>query len=114
MISREQLAKEYIKIINNYYPLAGRLLRHCLVKVINLNANHTRKTSYYLGIYYPEKIVDRLLEKKEIFRDTAENMGLAEVVFFNANRLVRDPRSKIKQQDFRLWLDLCWIANEAD
>ena len=114
MISREQLAKEYIKIINNYYPIAGRLLRHCLIKIIKLNAHRSQKNSYYLGIYYPERIIERLLQHQEVFRDTAENMGLVEVVFFNANRLVKDPRSKIKRQDFRFWLELCWIANEAD
>ncbi len=36
MIIREQLAEEYIKIINNYYPIAGRLLSYCLVKIITL------------------------------------------------------------------------------
>jgi hypothetical protein len=41
-------------------------------------------------------------------------MGLAEVVFLNANRLVKDPLSKIKEQDFRFWLELCWIAKEAN
>ena len=114
MISREQLAQEYINIVNNYYPIAGRLLRHCFVKILKLNANRTNKYSYYLGIYYPEPIGDRLLEQQDVFRDAAENMGLVEVVFLNANHLVRDPYSKIKQQDFRFWLELSWIANEAD
>ncbi len=112
MISREQLAQEYIKIINNYYPIASRLLRSCLVKIIKLNADRTNKYFYYLGIYYPDKIGERLLQQQDVFRDAAENMGLIEVVFLNANHLVKDPLSKIKQQDFRLWLELCWIAGE--
>ena len=41
-------------------------------------------------------------------------MGLVEVVFLNANHLVKDPYSKIKQQDFRFWLELCWLANEEN
>ena len=114
MISREQLAREYIQIVNNYYPIAGRLLRHCLVKILKLNTPRTKQNSYYLGIYYPHRIGERLLEQQDVFRDAAENMGLVEVVFLNANNLVRDPYSKIKQQDFRFWLELCWIANEAD
>ncbi|MDJ0531263.1 MAG: hypothetical protein QNJ70_01995 [Xenococcaceae cyanobacterium MO_207.B15] len=114
MISREQLAQEYINIINNYYPVAGRLLRHCLVKILKLNADRTNKHSYYLGIYYPDKIGSRLLALQDLFKDAAENLGLVEVVFLNANHLVRDPRSKIKEQDFRFWLELCWIANETN
>lgn len=114
MISREQLAKEYISVIDNYYPLAGRLLRDCLVKILSLNADRPKKYFYYLGIYYPDRIGDRVLEQQEVFRDPAENMGLVEVIFLNANQLVRNPHSKIKEQDFRFWLDLCWLANEAD
>ncbi len=112
MISREKLVTEYLKIINNYYPLAGRLLRHCLVRIFDFNVARTNKHFYYLGIYYPERIGDRLLQQQDVFRDAAENMGLAEVVFLNANHLIKDPLSKIKDQDFRFWLELCWIANE--
>lgn len=114
MISREQLTKEYIKIVNNYYPIAGQLLRHCLVKILNLNKVRTNKNSYYLGIYYPDRIGSRLLEQQDIFRDAAQNMGFIEVVFVNANHLVKDPLSSIRLQDFRFWLELCWIANKTD
>ncbi|MGF1479952.1 MAG: hypothetical protein ACFB4I_10730 [Cyanophyceae cyanobacterium] len=111
MISRDQLVKEYVSIVNNYHPIAGHLLRHCLVKVIGFRAESLHRNHYYLGIYYPNKIGDRLLEQQDIFKGIAENMGLVEVVFLNANHLVRDPLSKIKQQDFRFWLELSWIAN---
>ena len=114
MISGEKLAQEYINVINNYYPRAGKLLRHCLVKILRLHTNHNHKDHYYVGIYYPNKIGRRLLEYQDIFKDTAENMGLVEVVFLNANHLVKDPYSKIKQQDFRFWLELCWLANEEN
>ena len=119
MISGEKLAQEYINVINNYYPIAGKLLRHCLVKILRLNTNrnHTRrnqKEHYYVGIYYGDRIGRRLLEQQDIFKDAAENMGLVEVVFLNANHLVKDPYSKIKQQDFRFWLELCWLANEEN
>lgn len=112
MISREQLAQEYINIINQYYPLAGNLLRHCLVKVIKSNSTYNNTYYYHLGIYYPDKIGQRLFEQQGVFRDAAENLGLTEVIFFNANSLISNPQSMIKQQDFRLWLDLCWIAQE--
>jgi hypothetical protein len=114
MISREKLAQEYVDIITSYYPISGQLLRCCLVRVLDLDAKHMQKKYYYLGIYYPERIGDRLLEHKDLFKDIAENMGLTTVVFLNASHLVRDPLSKIKQQDFRFWLELCWIASEVN
>ncbi len=114
MISREQLAQEYINIINQYYPLAGKLLRHCLVKVLKLNSTYNQTYYYNLGIYYPDRIGKRLLEQQGVFRDAAENIGLQEVIFFNANSLINNSQSMIKQQDFRFWLDLCWIAQAED
>ena len=114
MLSREELTKEYIKIINGYYPAVSGLMRHCLLKILQLNGTRiqSQKRLYYLVIYYPEKIGGRLLQQQDVFRDAAENIGLVEVVFVSANRLIKDPLSKIKQQDFRFWLELCWLANE--
>lgn len=112
MISRDKLAQEYIRIINNYYPVVSKLLNQCLVKILILNSARAKKNTYYLGIYYPYRIGGRLLAMQDVFRNAAENMGLVEVVFFNANNLVKDPYSKIRQQDFRFWLELCWLANK--
>lgn len=114
MISKEQLVQKYIDILNNYYPLAGRLLRHCLVRIIKLTVDRNHQYFYYLGIYYPHRIGERLLAEQDILKEVAENMGFAEVVFLNANNLVKDPLSKIKEQDFRFWLELCWIAKETN
>lgn len=114
MISREQIAQEYINIIDKYYPFSGQLLRHCLIKVLAFSVSRRNKSYYYLGIYYPKRIKDMLLFQQDVFRDAADHMGLVEVVFFNASNLVKDPNSKVKKQDFRFWLELCWIANEAD
>jgi hypothetical protein len=112
MISGEKLTQEYLKIINDYYPETGKLLGQCYIKVINFYLAGTDKNYYYLGIYYPENIAQKLLVKKPILRDIAEKMGLIEVVFLNANRLVRDPLSKIKEQHPRFWLELAWIASQ--
>ena len=114
MISREQLAQEYIKIINNYYPVVGHLLRHCVVKILQFNTKYSQIKYYYLGIYYPQKIGADLLEQQDIFKDAAENMGLIEVIFLNANNIVKDPHSQIKNYDFRFWLELCWIAQDTN
>lgn len=48
--------------------------------------------------------------KKHLFREIAENMGLMQVVFMNATRLLRDPKSRLKQADPRLWLELHFVA----
>ncbi len=114
MISREQLAQEYIKIINNFYPVAGHLLRHCVVKILQFNTNRKQSKSYYLGIYYPHKIGAALLEQQGIFKDAAENMGFIEVIFLNANSIVKDPHSQLKNYDFRFWLELCWIVQNTN
>ena len=114
MISREELAKEYVRIINNYYPVASRLLNQCLIKILTLNNDQAREIHYYLGIYYPERIGKLLLAQQTVLHDAAENMGLVEVIFINVSNLVKDPYSKIRQQDFRFWLELCWLANTAN
>lgn len=116
MLSREELTKEYIKIINRYYPFVARLMRRCLIRVFKLNSTRIQPQQriYYLVIYYPEKIGDLLLQHQGIFRDAAENMGLVEVIFISANRLIKDPLSTVKQQDFRFWLELCWIVQNTN
>lgn len=114
MISREELAQEYLRVVNNYYPMASRLLNQCLVKIFTLNNPRALENHYYLGIYYPHRIGKLLLGQQTVLHDAAENMGLVEVIFINVNNLVKDPHSKIRQQDFRFWLELCWLANTAN
>jgi hypothetical protein len=67
-----------------------------------------------LCIYYPHRIGKLLLAQQTVLHEAAENMGLVEVIFINVNNLVKDPNFKIRQQDFRFWLDLCWLANTAN
>jgi len=107
MISREELGRKYVIIINNYYPVASRLLNQCLVKVLTLNNSSAREIHYYLGIYYPHRIGKLLLVLQTVLHYAADNMGLVEVIFINVSNLVKDPHSKIRQQDFRFWLELC-------
>ena len=114
MISRKKLAQEYINFVKKSYPIAGKLIRLCLVRILKYNSAKNHTFYYYLAIYYPDRIGSQLLEQQDIFRDAAENIGLVEVVYYNANYLVTDPSSMIKQQDFRFWLDLCWIAQEEN
>ncbi|MBO3460345.1 hypothetical protein G7B40_018315 [Aetokthonos hydrillicola Thurmond2011] len=110
MISEDILAKEFIRVVNHYYPKLGELLDGCYVKVITCYWGRPPKRLQYIGIYCSDRIKPYVQAQKHVLREVAENMGLAQVVFLNATRLLRDPMSKIKQGDPRLWLDLQMVA----
>lgn len=110
MISEEAFAKEYIRVINEYYPKVGEMLDGCYVKVVTTYWGRPPKRLRHIGIYCPEEIMSYVQTHKQKLTDIAENMGLVQVVFRNASRLLRDPMSKIKQSDPRMWLDLQWVS----
>jgi hypothetical protein len=112
-ISRENLAREFTSIVNQYYPHAGEVLNQCYVKIIECDLKRLRKRIYYIVIYYPQRVANEVLMQQDAFKEIAENMGLVEVVYINATRLVRDPMSQFKQEDARLWLELHWIATHG-
>lgn len=109
-ISQERIAEEFIKIVHDYYPRAGKVVDFCYVKVIESYIRRLNKNLYHVGIYYPERMGVAVERHKDAFRDIAENMGLMDVVCINATRLIRDPMSKVKREDPRFWLELYWIA----
>lgn len=113
MLNREHIAQEYLNVVTKSYPEAGKLLSCCLIKTLKLNGIDKRY-SYYLGIFYPESIGNYLLEYQPVIKEVANYMGLIEVTFFNANDLIRNPDSRMKEQNFRFWLELSWIINEFD
>jgi hypothetical protein len=106
MISEDILAKEFIRVVNHYYPKVGELLHGCYVKVISTYWGRPPKRLQYIGIYCCEEMMHYLQPHKEVLRELAENMGLSQVVFLNATRLLRDPLSTLKDSHPRLWLDL--------
>lgn len=112
MILEKHLAPEFIRVVDRLNPQVGELLRRTHVKVIDSYSEQFRKSFYHIAIYCPDAIVARVLEKKHVLKDIAENMGLVEVVCLNATRLLRDPMSRLKQEDPRLWLELHWIATD--
>lgn len=112
MITEEDLAKEFTTVVDLFYPTAGELLHHCYVKVINSYWGQPPRRLRYVGIYCPKEILASLAAQKNVLKDIAQNMGLVEVVCINATQLVRDPMSKIKQANPRLWLELLWIATQ--
>jgi hypothetical protein len=110
MITEDILAKEFIRVVENYYPQLGELLDGCYVKVITCYWGRPPKRLQYIGIYCSAEILTYVQAKKDVLREVADNMGLVQVVFLNASRLLRDPMSKLKQAHPRLWLDLHWVA----
>ncbi|AFY30664.1 hypothetical protein Cal7507_0161 [Calothrix sp. PCC 7507] len=110
MIAEDILAKEFIRVVNHYYPSVGELLDGCYVKVITCFWGRPARRLQYIGIYCSEEMIPYVQAHKEILREVADNMGLIQVVCMNARRLLRDPMSKLKRSEPRLWLELQWVA----
>ncbi|AFZ60277.1 hypothetical protein ACOWPH_18725 [Anabaena sp. PCC 7938] len=110
MIAEDILAKEFTRVVNHYYPNTGELLEKCHVKVITCFWGRPAKRFQYIGIYCSEDLMPYVKAQKEILREIAGNMGLIQVVCMNAKRLLRDPMSKLKQSEPRLWLELHLVA----
>ncbi|MDB9445398.1 hypothetical protein [Anabaena sp. CS-542/02] len=112
MIAEHILAKEFTRVVTQYYPTLGELLDGCHVKVITCFWGRPARRLQYIGIYCCEEILPHVQARKHILRELAHNMGLVEVVCMNAKRLLRDPMSKLKQTNPRLWLELQWVTTK--
>ncbi|MBD2663603.1 hypothetical protein B6N60_01526 [Richelia sinica FACHB-800] len=110
MLTEDILAQEFTRLVKQYYPQVGEILEGCHVKVITGFWGRPAKRFQYIGIYCSEEIMPHLQTHKEILREIAENMGLIQVVLMNAKRLLRDPLSKLKHADPRLWLELQLVS----
>ncbi|QSJ19313.1 hypothetical protein JYQ62_11675 [Nostoc sp. UHCC 0702] len=110
MIAEDILAKEFTRVVSDYYPQLGELLDGCYVKVITCFWGRPARRLQYIGIYCSEEMLPYVQANKEILRELADNMGLVQVVCMNAKRLLRDPMSKLKQNEPRLWLELQWVV----
>ncbi|MDY7013086.1 MAG: hypothetical protein SVX43_05700 [Cyanobacteriota bacterium] len=113
MISRENLEKEFVSLVGQYYPKAGEVIDQCYVKIVECCLQRSRKPIYYIAVYYPKEIAREVLAQQDVFKEIAENMGLTEAVCLNASHLVRDPMSGLKDKDARLWLELHWVATRS-
>ncbi|MEA5578756.1 hypothetical protein [Anabaena sp. UHCC 0451] len=110
MIAEDILAQEFTRIVTHYYPQTGEILAKCHVKVITSFWGRPAKRFQYIGIYCADEIMPLVKAQKAILREVADNMGLIQVVCMNAKRLLRDPFSKLKQSEPRLWLELHLVA----
>ncbi|QLE44931.1 hypothetical protein FD723_27180 [Nostoc sp. C052] len=119
MITEEDLAQQFNLIIEHTHPQVWKLLSQCYVKVIVPHPHLTRvniktciRHAKYIGIYCPDRLISGVLEQKKLLKEVAEYLGLVEVVCLNANHLMRDPLSNLKQTYPQLWLDLLWIVTQ--
>lgn len=110
MIAEDILAKEFTRVVSHYYPQLGELLDGCYVKVITCFWGRPARRLQYIGIYCSEEKLPSVQAQKAILRELADNMGLVQVVCMNARRLLRDPMSKLKDSNSRLWLELQLVA----
>jgi hypothetical protein len=110
MITEDILAQEFTRVVNLYYPKVGELLEGCHIKVITCFWGRPAKRFQYVGIYCTEDKIPYVQIHRELLREIADNMGLIQVVVMNGKRLLRDPLSKLKNSDPRLWLELQLIA----
>ncbi|NET00258.1 MAG: hypothetical protein F6K62_19010 [Sphaerospermopsis sp. SIO1G2] len=110
MIAEDILAQEFTRIVDHYYPDLGEVLANCHVKVITSFWGQPAQKFQYIGIYCSDDILPLLQANKHLFREVAENMGLIQVVCVNAKKLLRDPLSKLRQSEPRLWLELQLVS----
>lgn len=119
MITEEDLAQQFTVIIEYTHPQVWELLRQCYVKVINsksyltiANIKTCIRYTRYIGIYCPNQLINAVKAQKNLLREVAEYVGLVEVVCLNANNLMRDPLSNLKENYPHLWLDLLWVVTQ--
>ncbi|NJL57553.1 hypothetical protein HC928_22305 [bacterium] len=110
MLAEEKLAEEFKLAVERCYPRVGTLLHQCHVRVIVTSWGQPARELEYLGIYCPSNLIKTMRSEKDILRGMALMFGLTEVIYLNATALVRDPKSSLKQDDPKLWLELCWVA----
>jgi hypothetical protein len=109
MLTETRLVQEFTTLVKRTYPQTGDLLRYCHIKLVTAHWGQPPKRLDYMAIYCPDTLINDVCAQKEAFRAISRYMGLAEPVCKNANRLLRDPMSKLKQEAPRFWLELHWI-----
>lgn len=111
---REKLVQEYCHLISDAYPDIGALLNDCYVAIIDGCLNSVSSPYYYLGVYYSGRKSRKIIAYRKELKCMAESFGIIDVVFIDANPLIRDPRSYLKKANPRLWLELYWIATRLE
>lgn len=113
MITTECLANTFTSVIDRTAPEIGELLHNCCVKAIESYWGNPPRPLQYVTIYCSNRTIALVENQKEVLREIANNLGLAQVVCMNASRLVRDPviMPRLKQQAPHFWLELLWVES---
>lgn len=106
MFTEAHLVQEFTTLVERTHPKVGNLLRQCYLKLITVHIGKPPKRIDYIAIYFPDTLRDEISTHQEAFRSISHYMGLAEPVCRNATRLLRDPKSSLKQDAPRFWLEL--------
>ncbi|MDJ0658353.1 MAG: hypothetical protein QNJ42_02570 [Crocosphaera sp.] len=113
MVIREKLVQEYRNLVNSCHPYINSLLNNCYIKIIDGCLNPVSPPYYYLGIYYAGRQGKEITLYLNELRKIAKTFGMVDVVFINAKRIIRDPLSRLKKENPRLWLELYWICSKV-
>ncbi|KYC41835.1 hypothetical protein WA1_17585 [Scytonema hofmannii PCC 7110] len=110
----QELIEEFTTIVNQSFPEVGRLLKYCSVQLVQSfrEQSHVHFVPYIV-IYCPNHVFLSVRAQISVFRQVVKYIGLAEVICLNASRLLQDPKSRLKQDNPQLWLELQWIIAES-
>lgn len=109
MLSEPLLVQEFTNLVRRTYPQHAKLLRHCYIKLVTVHWGQPPSRLDYLAIYCPGTMINSISEQQSAWSHISHYMGLAEPSCINATRLLRDPKSKLKQEAPRFWLELHWL-----
>ncbi len=109
----EEMLIEFTRVAKTY-PKVEEMLNHCHVKIVQSFWGRDQVHFLpYLSIYYPQRLAPTVRAQKEVIKKLAQHVGLVEVACLNANRLIRDPKSKLKEAYPYLWQEINWIATQG-
>lgn len=106
MLTEAHLIQEFTTLVERTYPQVGTLLQHCQLKLVTAHVGKPPHRIDYMAIYCAAPLLPTVLSHQAAFKHISRYMGLADPVCVNATRLLRDPKSKLKQEAPRFWLEL--------
>lgn len=110
MLSEQILIQKFAAVSEERCPQLGELLNYCHVELVNSHWGQPAKLMRYFVVYYPNMLFASISDARETLRLVAQDLGISDAVCMNATRVIRDPKSTLKQKDPVLWLELLWIA----
>jgi len=110
MLSEQFLVQRFTAIFVENSPHFSELLKCCHIELVNSYWGQPGRLIQYFVVYYPNLLSAAINAAKEPLQVAARSIGIADAVCMNATKIIRDPKSTLKQKDPVLWLELLWIA----